>query len=866
MKPLKLTICGWGPYKEKQEIDFSGFQGRGIFLITGPTGAGKTTVFDAITYALYGSMSGEVREKNSVRSDFARADTPTYVELSMTHNGKNYTIYRNPEYLRPSKRKSTGALTKEKERAVFTGPDGTAVEGSSEVTRAVQELLKLDYRQFKQLSMIAQGEFAKFLSASSIEKTKIFREIFGTEIYEKTASSLKKRSGEIYRQIMEIRHKMDEDIDMLQRDGITREGEGSYFYQGIISDLEKQVKELRSKSKNCQKNLTEKEKQAQVLTAKLAKAEKTAGLLDKLEAEKQRRKELCARKEEMEGKAVLLRKQEKAASLKTEELQLNAAEEKTAFLLREIEDISEQIKRLKTQKKEEEDFYGRRQKIRDAYQEEREQAQAQELLAQEKKAEEDKREKLGKLQEDYLRAELEEEKAKALYEQADKAYRHGIAGILAEKLSEGTPCPVCGSLRHPMPAAVNEELPGEEEVKGLKAEFEEKQKERAALHGKTTAHLAQVQELGIRVEAFEKNCLFMAERRKNRNEAINEYIAVNNEEEFNSFLRKYEQRLAVLEEKEKLLEKKRKDHLEESGALSRRRESFQERCHALGFETKESYRKALADEQDVRKLREEIQNYRQECDLNTEMILHLGEETKGEEKEDMKLLTDKVQQAVLERKELLEDYRELENGYQSVKKVLSSLKEKNGRLDELMKTYSMVKDLDDAANGNNKKRLVFEQYVLASCFEEILLAANIRLSCMSGGRYKMRRVKEISDGRSKDNLEIEVMDHYTGKYRSVKTLSGGESFKVSLSLALGMSDVVQSRSGGRRVETLFIDEGFGSLDSESLEQACITLQSLVEKDRLIGIISHVPELAEKIGDQIQIRKTNAGSEAVIMLS
>ena len=238
MKPVKLTICGWGPYKEKQEIDFSGFKERGIFLITGPTGAGKTTVFDAITYALYGNMSGEVREKNSVRSDFAKADTPTYVELSMTHKGENYTIYRNQEYLRPSKRKSAGTLTKEKERAVFTGPDGGVVEGSSEVTRAVQELLRLDYRQFKQLSMIAQGEFTKFLSASSIEKTKIFREIFATDLYEKTASNLKKRSGEIYRQIMEFRHRMDEDIDMLKRDGITKEEESSYFYQGIISYLE----------------------------------------------------------------------------------------------------------------------------------------------------------------------------------------------------------------------------------------------------------------------------------------------------------------------------------------------------------------------------------------------------------------------------------------------------------------------------------------------------------------------------------------------------------------------------------------------------------------------------------------------------
>ena len=222
MKPIKLTLCGWGPYKEKQEVDFTNLGERGLFLITGPTGAGKTTLFDAITYALYGCMSGEIREKArvSVRSDFAGADVPTYVELLMEHGGKEYHIYRNPEYLRPRKRKSTAkegdssALTKEKERAVLTDPEGKVTEGVSEVNKTIYNLLKLDYRQFKQLSMIAQGEFARLLSALPSEKTRIFREIFGTDMYEKLAADLKAKSGALYKQIMEYRHKMDENITM----------------------------------------------------------------------------------------------------------------------------------------------------------------------------------------------------------------------------------------------------------------------------------------------------------------------------------------------------------------------------------------------------------------------------------------------------------------------------------------------------------------------------------------------------------------------------------------------------------------------------------------------------------------------------
>ena len=183
-----------------------------------------------------------------------------------------------------------------------------------------------------------------------------------------------------------------------------------------------------------------------------------------------------------------------------------------------------------------------------------------------------------------------------------------------------------------------------------------------------------------------------------------------------------------------------------------------------------------------------------------------------------------------------------------------------------MEQYSLVKGLDDAANGNNKKRLVFEQYVLISCFEEILMAANLRLRAMSSGRYELHRIQEIQDGRSKDSLDMEVLDYYTGKYRSVKTLSGGETFKVALSLALGMSDVIQAGKGGIQVETLFIDEGFGTLDGESLDQACQVLQGLTERNRLIGIISHVPELSERIRNQIEIQKTSSGSSIHVMVS
>ena len=248
------------------------------------------------------------------------------------------------------------------------------------------------------------------------------------------------------------------------------------------------------------------------------------------------------------------------------------------------------------------------------------------------------------------------------------------------------------------------------------------------------------------------------------------------------------------------------------------------------------------------------------------MLLHLKEELSKIQLEDISILQEKLSREKKRREEISSQQSARNHYVRDIRRLKDALQQKIQKQQKLEAEYGIVKRLDDAANGNNRLRLMFEQYVLAAYFEEILKAANIRLRTMSSGRYELRRAETVGDGRKKDNLDMEVLDYYTGKYRSVKTLSGGESFKTSLALALGMSDVVQALSGGIKVETLFIDEGFGSLDSESLEQASVTLQSLVEKDRLIGIISHVPELAEKITNKIKIHKTNAGSRAEIVVS
>lgn len=872
MKPIKLILCGWGPYKEKQEVDFTNLGERGLFLITGPTGGGKTTLFDAITYALYGNMSGEVREKTGVRSDFAEAQTPTYVELFMEHGGKEYHIYRNPEYLRPSKRKSNTLLTKEKERAVLTGPAGAVTEGVSEVNRAVYQLLRLDYRQFKQLSMIAQGEFTKLLSAPPSEKTKIFREIFGTDVYERVAAALRARSISLYNQIKEYRHKMDENIVMYtpieesagEWQQLTESG--SYYYAEILKFLtEEQNKITDHKSQN-KESYRLQEAAYQKAAGQLAEAEQLLKLFEKLEHESEKQRQLAASAAEFKEKAKALEKGQLAAGIREFELQYDADTKRAMQAERNLKETEESIRNLTEEQQGEAFWYDRREEIAGIFVLKNKISEMTYIVNERRIKIESKKEELCKLQGEYLTAEKEAEEKKNQLEQAQKAYRHGLAGILSNELSEGVPCPVCGSLHHPNPAKSDEQIPREDLIKDMEKVYEAKQKICAQLHGRTVAAAEQKKEAEALLAEGEEELQVLELCMQQKDAALREYAVAHEEKEFLARQKRFEERRVLISEKKSYLEKQVGELADAQKAKESSEISWKQQYGKAGFKKPEDYRAALLSAEEQTRLGAALQNYHSSCHANEELLQHLKKEIGRKKRPLPEELKQKVWDLKAKRDELLRTQTYWENKYTEVRKISASLKEKQTQLEQLTEQYGLVKDLDDAAGGNNKKRLVFEQYVLAAYFDEILVAANIRLRNMSSGRYELRRIEGVLDGRSKDNLEIEVMDYYTGKYRSVRTLSGGETFKASLALALGMSDVVQAYSGGIRVDTLFIDEGFGSLDGQSLEQAHMTLQSLVEKDRLIGIISHVPELAEKIGNQIRVHKTNTGSSLEVMIS
>lgn len=866
MKPKNLKLSGWGPYKGQVEVDFTKLEDRGLFLITGPTGAGKTTIFDAITYALYGNMSGDMREKNSVRSDFADGDTATFVELVMQHGGQEYRVVRNPEYMRPKKKKGgKSAYTKEKENAVLYLPEGKTVEGISEVNRKMQEILVLDYRQFKQISMIAQGEFAKLLVASPAEKTRIFREIFATSIYESFAGVLKRRSGELYKHIMECRNKMDEDIHMLQMGERENSYAGGYEYALIIEALEKEEKEYKAMLAQAEMEYSVYEKELAALAERISQAERNNENLKKLEEMKGQKKNLLNGREEMDKTEMELKMARKASSLREEYVNCKNAGDLLQTMGRKVEQHRKELEAYGKEQEKLKDYYENRGTIKAAY----------ELLAsykeKKKHLEESgrwmrkKKGELAKLQQQYLAQEEEAGKKKRAFETADLAYKRAVVGIVARQINEGMPCPVCGSLNHPHIAEIEEEVPDEEGLQRLQKSYEKERERLMELHGKAAAHKGEMESRRMQEAEWEEGIKKLEEERKRLPEEIRRMTETISGEEYKGLLDKYRTYQIQIGEKEKQIAKDREEHNSQKEKLQRLEEIFLSCYEKEGFASREEYEMALRPAGEMEKAERAVKEYYARLQAVDGRIASLEEETKGREKEDTAGLKAEYEEKRTCRQKQLEVLNMQNHHLQETVKIKKSLKEKAKRLEKLEMEYGIVKDLDNMASGNNARRLVFEQYVMAGYFEEILRAANLRLKKMTGARYELFRITEVGDGRVKDNLEMQVLDYYTGKMRTVKTLSGGECFKASLALALGMSDVIQGYSGGIRVDTLFIDEGFGALDGESLEQACQTLMSLTEKDRLIGIISHVPELSEKIEKQIVIKKTNVGSEVEVVV-
>lgn len=752
MKPTSLVLSGWGPYRGMEQADFETMQ-QGLFLVSGPTGSGKTTIFDGITFALYGEVSGSIREKDSLRSDFADASTPTFVTLNFTHRGKQYRVTRNPKYDRP-KLKGEGMTTEPEGGELYEG-ETLLASGSSQVTERVTGLLGLDYRQFRQISMIAQGEFQQLLVSSSKERTQIFRDIFQTRIYDTMTALLSARVKALNGRIDEVKHRADE---------IT----GTFRIEN--GDWE----ELKSKkNRNYRK------------------------ILDFIEQEDDR---LESRERELASRLGELDRSYKEQVRAIEELRSgNQAVRKYENDRKTLEKLEEERDSLKEQKRELAKAYGRipvrRERLEGKKSELRVLEEQKKGLASWQAA----CRQLTERQETYLKLDGEAKEKKRIYEYQDDCFKKAAAGIIARDLTEGIPCPVCGSTVHPAPASMEGEVPDEKEIRRLKADYEAASEKASAAAGAAAALVGAVknmeENLGVMdlSDGGEKALLEIGEK------------------------------LKLLEEETKQEEKEIRDCEKE----------YQD-CSVKLEKQKAAYSQLKAS---IR------------VPKPTELVDLSGFEAA-------------LLECERDRKQTAKEKERTGAALALNRQSLSTLKGHLEVKEKLETEYGVVRELERAAGGYNGRNLVFEQYVLSVYFEDILRAANRRLLKMSGERYELHRLERARDRRSRESMEMEVLDQYTGKRRSVKSLSGGEAFNAALALALGTTDVIQSYAGGIQVEALFVDEGFGSLDAEALEQAVAILTSLSGGSSMVGIISHVEELKEQIGSHILVEKTNQGSRIV----
>lgn len=920
MRPLKLTISGFGPYAGTQVLDFDKLGSSGLYLITGDTGAGKTTIFDAITFALFGEASGDSRNAAMLRSKYASAEDPTGVELTFDYGGKQYTVKRNPEYER-AKTRGTGTTT-QSAKAQLTYPDGRLVTGLREVDKAIGEIIGLTREQFSQVSMISQGEFRKLLQADTRERQLIFRDIFGTGVYLTLQNRLKDEANALKSQLDRADFSKQQCIRGIVCDEysplfleVKKAKEGGMFTADVMELLEKLLAEDRNAQSSLADALAGVEQKLEAITAQLTKAEayaraktslaenegKEAGKTAALEAAQ---KSLDAARNtvpEQEGLSrqiteinLLLPSYDdldaKAADLTKKDTELAGAYADAKEAQEVIVHLTCDISELKTERKGLETVSTDKEKLLH---------EKQQLISQREKFQslianlgmlDAQTQRLDEKQTAYRDADGKSAALRQMYDAVNKAFLDEQAGILSSTLSEGMPCPVCGATHHPHLAVMSENAPTEEMVKGIKKEYETAQSltEKASIEANTqrgivlntvetlrqeiesllpgtsledssAAARSQIGVLTQRINCLDKQ-ITVLEAKETRRDALDKMIP------------QAEETLTRLQETETKAKEKIASlssaiaELQKQIQALRGKLSFADKAAAQSQRDKlkgklDMLKNALADAEATHSARkEELAALRATVKQLREQLAQ-GCEIEADTLEAEKLtLTGRKAQITGKQKDIHVRITANERAQTDI----ASKAEEIARLEE---KYTWVCALSDTANGkvHGKDRIMLETYIQTTYFDRILQRANLRLRKMSGGQYDFKRRRKAEDMREKSGLELDIIDHVNGTERSVNTLSGGETFLASLALALGLSDEVQM-STGIRLDTLFVDEGFGSLDSEALNKAYNTLAGLTEGNRLVGIISHVAELKERIDRQIIVTKQRSGgSQAEIVI-
>ena len=927
MKPLKLTMSAFGSYAGKNVIDFTGQQ-QGIFLITGDTGAGKTTIFDAITYALYNQTSGGERNGNMMRSQYAQPETETYVELEFLYRGQTYRVCRNPDY-KITKTLKNGKIREQKvpHSVELTLPDGTVFPEKKNATDAkIIEILGLTADQFSQIVMIAQGDFLKLLYTKSDERKMIFSKLFRTDIYWKIQENLRRKSME-----------MDERIQENDRAFEQEKSRIILLPESEELPLDELVERLRERLKDALKEQNLRRANVEELNKKITKYEEINKLFVSLEKIRQTGKELEARQAESKERRQQIENALKADKVLVAEQQnlrqqqeVEQSAQAIAKMTETLANNQEMFETLKTQQQEAEAKQKREaadiqkkmlaleqsfpsyEALQNARSEEQQAKKVWEDLG--KTSEESfhkKKAGIAALKEQQKQQEQVVEQTKKNWEQTSlsasesaKHYEHMYeaflkeqAGILAENLSAGCPCPVCGSTVHPDPAKLSDHAVTELEVEQAKKTRAAAEEKRDMAYAAFEAEKTKKQKLAQAVEKEEADfVLAQTIAKQQRKEAEQNYVSLQKiAEQIREKLvypslaeakKQYAAMQKALEAAEQEIAKKRQKVSELAEAMNtlkgqklaeeenqktakklavKTEKEYAKLLEKSGFVSEETYHLAILPERSRSKLEREEKEYESQCLRQQSEQKLLEKQVSGKTYTDTTELNERLKVEKQALKEAEKTYMELHTAYENDRSVLQNCAVYLEKGKKLESEDQVIKSLSKTANGrlSGSAKIDFETYIQRQYFKQIIHEANKRLLTMSNHQFILKLKEEANTGRkTNEGLDLSVYSLVTDSERDVKTLSGGESFLAALAMALGLSDIVERSAGAIHPDMMFIDEGFGSLDAQSRQQAIEVLGELAGDSRMVGIISHVTELKEQIDRKLVVNRTDNGSRAV----
>lgn len=918
MRPLKITMSAFGPYAGEVTLDMQKLGKSGIYLITGDTGAGKTTVFDAISYALYGEASGNYRENTTLRSKYASADTPTFVELEFEYNNEIYKINRNPEYPRPNKRGE--GFTKQSANAELVMPDGSVITKIKEVSAKVEEIIGINKNQFSQIAMIAQGDFRKLLNCETNERSKIFRKIFKTEPYHNIEIKLSSLFNELKRNREKEKSGIEQYINQLkcnENDTLSLELERAKSGDVLIEDVIKLAGEIINKDTL---EYTKTQKNIESINEEIEKINSNIKLYENQEATKKAYAKASAKLEELKTKRNECEKAYKSAEAQRERLEdltrkINLINSKMPkydelkSLENSINERTQSFEKSNNLLKLKQQEITLLEKEIDEKSKALEEVKGADLLAQKLTVQKEeinkKAEALKELKTEIDRCKTEQKNLKnaqsfaksaldeygALeneYNQIYIAFFNEQAGIIADELKDGEPCPVCGSTSHPNLARKSENAPSQADVESAQNLVKKAQEKADKARDTASALKSRFDEIAANVKSAAKKLFgtddnVFDDYNSNINALKKEYddtlaLLKTANEKLNLY-QKLDKEIPKIQEKQKSLSDEistlNTQKASDEAFISENTKRVTSIKSELDFESADLAKDKLNEytnlSSDIKNAIEKSKNafddIKSEYDTQKGTKASLENALKEFKEIDLASLNEKSLKLNEYKKDVDETAKSLYSRIDSNKLLVDNISKKRDILKEYDDKYVWLKALSETANGDisGKEKITLETFVQMTYFDSIIRKANIRLLTMSDGQYELVRRSDAETLKKNEGLALDVIDHFNGSTRSVSTLSGGESFMASLCLALGLSDEIQSSNGGIKLDTMFVDEGFGSLDGEALDRALSALTSLSQGNRLVGIISHVDALCDRIDNKIVITKDRTiGSNAQII--